>query len=353
MANKICDFCLEEGSGLFNQPTKLRDGHYICRNCREIIENYNLPVKYDLFQLLVTAEPNMREMMMGDYLETHSAEEVYAKYYPIPNMILHDGEHCINARKAKVRVLKSLIPEDKAPERIADVAKNNISNIPNAPSESGSAIVEGMLYETDAALYFMSEHFVNCHRTTNMVRNSGNKKVIMVLEHGKQYTYAVPNADLFLLRSTFYHMAGTNKENRRKSLIYLQSENTMTLTSGSYSVPKNIKSGIYYVNPVNEADLSVIDANGKSHSVTRGRIRIDEGSRLEVTGQYEFRFRLREKGEQALQETSVIQTIDEMKDLEPMSDETKQFEFPVAESSATETIRIDNVDSIPSDQTKK
>ena len=67
MANKVCDFCLEEGRGLFRQPESLPDDHYVCKNCRKIIESYGLPVKYDLFQLLVTAEPYMQEMMRGGW----------------------------------------------------------------------------------------------------------------------------------------------------------------------------------------------------------------------------------------------------------------------------------------------
>lgn len=161
MANKICDFCLEEGKGLFKQPEAIQGGYHICRKCRKIIEDYGLPVKYDLFQLLVTADPSMHEMMMGDYLENHKAEDTIAKYFPLPNILLHDGEHCINVRKAYINVSRSLIPSSMAVTAIADIRRPQISNLCDAPDQSDMEKVEGTLYETDAAVYFLSEHFIN------------------------------------------------------------------------------------------------------------------------------------------------------------------------------------------------
>ena len=43
--NKVCDFCLSEATGMFNRHEKLADGHYICKNCKTIIQGYGLPVK--------------------------------------------------------------------------------------------------------------------------------------------------------------------------------------------------------------------------------------------------------------------------------------------------------------------
>jgi len=295
MANKVCDFCLEEGRGLFKQPERLPDGHYICRNCRKIITSYDLPVKYDLFQLLVTSEPYMQEMMMGDYLEHHRPQDAIAKYFPLTKMPLHEGEHCINMRSAVLTVERNSIPAGKAIRNIADIGRRDIINIPTAKTKTGTVDVEGTLYETDAALYFMSEHFINCHRLTSVITDHIDTEAVHVLEHGKQYAYQTPHADLFHLRSIFYHMAVAATENRRKSLIYLASENTMTLTSGRYSVPKNIKSGTYWVNPVEAAELQIRDANGRVRSVGEGRLRIDNGSVLEVAGSYQFRYNKREK----------------------------------------------------------
>jgi hypothetical protein len=104
------------------------------------------------------------------------------------------------------------------------------------------------------------------------------------------------------MRETFYRMAAAAKENKKKNLIYLASENTMTLTSGIYNVPKNIRAGNYWVNPVNDSGLSIRDANGRYHEIRGGRLHIDEGSTLEVTGQYEFRFTRKEPKEPDIKE---------------------------------------------------
>ena len=290
MANKVCDFCLEEGKGLFRQPEALPDGHRVCKNCRKIIESYGLNVKYDLFQLLVTAEPNMQEMMIGDYLEHHKPAEAIAKYFPIPAIPLHEGEHCVNLRPASIRVERSAIPAKPAVKRVTDITKKDINNLPDARTDAGSEEIEGTLIETDAALYFLSDHFINCHRLTSIITSHTDTEAVHVLEHGRSYTYEVENADLFLMRSTFYHMAMQYAENKKKSLIYLASENTMTLTPGKYMVPKNIKSGVYFINPVDNGSLRIRDANGGSHNVLPGRVRLDEGSTLEVKGNVQVRY---------------------------------------------------------------
>ena len=298
MANKVCDFCLEEGKGLFRQPESLSDGHYICKNCRRIIERYDLPVKYDLFQLLVTADPTMQEMMMGDYLEHHKPAEAIAKYYPTPAMRLHEGEHCVNVCPASIRVEAGAVPLTRAVTRVADITRKDIVNLSDTRSTSGK-VIEGTLYETDAALYFLSENFINCHRLTSIVNTHTDTEAVHVLEHGKEFSYQIKNADLFLLRSAFYQMAVATAANKKKSLIYLASENTMTLTSGKYNVPKNIKSGVYWVNPVDAASMRVRDANGQLHAVNSGRIRIDNGSTLEVKGEYQLRYNKRDPKQEA------------------------------------------------------
>ena len=298
MANKVCDFCLEEGKGLFRQPESLSDGHYICKNCRRIIERYDLPVKYDLFQLLVTADPTMQEMMMGDYLEHHKPAEAIAKYYPTPAMRLHEGEHCVNVCPASIRVEADAVPLTRAVTRVADITRKDIVNLADTRSAAGK-VIEGTLYETDAALYFLSENFINCHRLTSIVNTHTDTEAVHVLEHGKEFSYQIKNADLFLLRSAFYQMAVATAANKKKSLIYLASENTMTLTSGKYNVPKNIKSGVYWVNPVDAASMRVRDANGQLHAVNSGRIRIDNGSTLEVKGEYQLRYNKRDPKQEA------------------------------------------------------
>ena len=62
---KVCDFCLSEGGGLFNRLETLSDGHHMCKDCKKLIQKYNLPLKYDLFQQLVTAQANMKDMIIG------------------------------------------------------------------------------------------------------------------------------------------------------------------------------------------------------------------------------------------------------------------------------------------------
>ena len=64
----------------------------------------------------------------------------------------------------------------------------------------------------------------------------------------------------------------------------------MTITPGTYDVPKHIQAGTYYVSAVKDDGLHIRDAAGKLHSMHNGRVHLDEGSQLEVTGEYHFRF---------------------------------------------------------------
>ncbi len=308
MANKICDFCLEEGSGLFNQPTKIPDGHYICKNCRNTIKKYQLPLRHELFQILVNSPQNMQEMIITDHILNNTKEDIRARYFPLQNILLHEGEHCINARKASLKVDASKVPTTIAPTKIIDIDKSNITNLSD-DNGTNTIDVHGMLYETDAALYFLSEHFINCHRLTSIVRTPITPDHIKVIEKGSTYSYQTENADLFFLRETLFNMTNTMKDSNKKNLIYLESENTMTITAGVYSVPKNVKAGTYYVSALEDKGIRVTDVNGKKHSIHNGRLRLDEGSQLEVTGEYQFR--LRERTEEDLQNTISLKALSE------------------------------------------
>ena len=80
---------------------------------------YNLPVQFDLFQQLVTAQENLRDMIMDAYLESHEAAPTMARFYPLPKVLLHDGEHCINCIPASITVSKAHIPTEDAVKNIA------------------------------------------------------------------------------------------------------------------------------------------------------------------------------------------------------------------------------------------
>lgn len=289
--NKVCDFCLEEGKGLFKQPEALPDGHYVCKKCRKIIESYGLPLKYDLFQLLVTASPDMTDMIMGDYLEHHTADDSLAKFYPLPKVLMHDGEHCITAWDASITVTKAMIPDEDGPARVLDVARTNISNLADAPGESGSETVKGTLYLTDAALYFLSGHFCNCHRTAHIMRSQSDGNRIRVVEKEKNFTYAVKSTTIFFLRERFYHKVTAAKANRRQNLIYLTGDNEIAITPGVYKIPKNIDPGVYDVTAVKDGVLSVQDVYGRVHAWYGGSepIRLESGSILESGGEYRLR----------------------------------------------------------------
>ena len=288
-ASKVCDFCLSEGKGLFNRPETLKDGHLICRNCKDTIKKYKLPVQYDLFQLLVTTDAYMREMIMNDYLEKHTPDETIEKFFPEPDMPMHRGEHCINVKEASIKVPKAAIPSGKAPTVIGQITGSLINDIPDAPEGVDSVTVKGKLVETDVALYFLSEHFINCHRLSDVVRSGNDPDNVRVIERKLSFTYATPNTDLFFMRDTLYHKIVAARENKKQNLIYITSENTMTLTPGIYSVPRNIRSGTYYVSPINDLGIHLRDVNGHLHEISSDRVRLDEGTMLECTGEYELR----------------------------------------------------------------
>lgn|GEM_PF-209696 len=319
MASRICDFCLDEPKGLFNRPERLPGDHYICKKCKKIIESYDLPVKYDLFQLLVTAQPEMREMLMGSYLETNTPEDCTARFYPLPKVLLHRGEHCVNECASSITVDESRIPQSTAVRNIADITRKDIVNLPD--QEHGTS-VKGRLYETDAALYFVSEHFINCHRLANIVHQNNDNDVIRVLEQGRSYTYRVPHADLFFLRETFYRKV-TDKSSKKKNLIYVASENTITLTPGVYKVPKNIQAGTYWVSAVKDNGLHIRDAAGTVRGWRSGRVHLDEGSQLEVTGEYQFRIKQHEEPGEP-EEAAVPETTENNADISDMVNDSTQ-----------------------------
>ena len=310
--SRICDFCLDEPKGLFNRPEELLDKHHICKNCRRIIESYDLPVKYDLFQLLVTSEPEMREMQMGTYLESHKPEDCIARFFPLPATPLHKGERCINTCRTSIRVKSAMIPDATAVPTVSAITRNDIVNLQSA-SGKDSVTVNGTLFHTDAALYFISDHFINCHRLANVIRDNPDTSVIHVLEGTRSYTYPVSHADLFFMRESFFNKIMA-KLKKKKNLIYIASENTMTITPGVYSVGRNIQAGTYYVSALDDKGLRVRDAAGGVQRWNNGRIQLDEGSRLEVTGEYQFRINQREELEDVLEDIENTAALTAQKD---------------------------------------
>jgi hypothetical protein len=307
MASKICDFCLREYKGPFRRLRKLEDGHLICGSCAKVLEDYGLPAAYDLFQLLVLAPPEMRDVIMSDYLESHSPQEVMTRFFPAGDMPLHKGETLITQRPASITVEESLVPAESRQVEIRTITKKDVLNLYDAPK--GKAW-PGTLYETNAALYFIADRFVNVHRLTNIIKNHEDTKAVHVLEHGQEYTYALPHADLFFMRDAFFTRTQAALKNKKDSLIYLSSENTMTLTPGIYSVPANVRSGSYYVNPVGDSTISVRDAFGRRVPITDGRLQLDEGSSIEVTGSYQFRFQKHEDRKNGLSDTKTKKVLD-------------------------------------------
>lgn len=286
----VCDFCLAEGKGLFKKPERLADGHHVCKNCRNIIQKYKLPVKYDIFQCLVTAQSNMVDMIMGAYLENHNPDDTVAKFYPLPSTPLHEGEHCINAIKATITVNPEDIPEEDAIKDISKIRKKNINNI--SDSEGKGKKVTGMLYETEAALYFMSDKFINCHRLGYLKRNTGEDDRITVQTPHRTFTYIVENSDLFFLRERFFQKVSAAKHNKTQHLIYIKGENEVTITPGVYDIPKALKPGRYKVKAINDAGLHMRDSLGriKDYYETEESINLDDGGVLECTGEYELKW---------------------------------------------------------------
>lgn len=293
--SRICDFCLDEKGSFFRRLQSTPDGQLICSDCRRIIESYGLPVRFDLFQQLVVHDPEMRDMIMRSYLENHSVNDCIAKYYPHGKMMLHRGEELISSQPVTIRVDREKIPAGNAVTEITAVQKEDITNLPSSTAPD-AVEVNGTLYETNAAVYFFSEHFLNVHRPTNLVVDSPDVNALHVIEKRSEFVYQTKNADLFLLRHKFYHILHMARK-EKKNLIYLASENTMTLTPGTYAVPRNIKSGKYWISSVNDSGLSVTDAAGRVREYKDGQIELSDGSMLECTGEYQLRINQHEDQE--------------------------------------------------------
>lgn len=292
MAKNVCDFCLSQGKGFFNHPEKLPDGHYICKNCRSIISEYNLPLKYDIFQRIVTAQSNMKDMIMDTYLETNKPDDIIAKLYPLPKILLHEGEHCINCIRANITVSTASIPQSYAPRSIVEIRKNVINNIPDCANKKESTTIEGMLYETEAAVYFLSEHIINCHRLGYLVRNTDEQDFVRVITPTKQFTYSVENAELFFIRERFYQKVNAAKHHKDEHLIYIKNDNELRITPGVYDIPKSLRPGIYKVRALNDAGLHIRDSLGRVRDYYENEESIDltNGGVLEVTGEYELQW---------------------------------------------------------------
>ncbi len=289
MAKKVCDFCLSEGKGPFNQPVRLPDGHYICKNCRKIIKSYDLPLKYDLFQMLVTAQDNMVDMIMDAYLEKNNPDDTLKKFYPLPRIAMHEGEHCINAVPASYQVDSDQIPDGYAVRSIKEVRKKYIHNIPDG-KDRRTETVKGILYESEAALYFMSEHIVNCHRLGYIQRNTGNNEEIAVVTPTKKFTYSVDHSDLFFMRERFYQKVNAAKNNKQEHLIYIKNEGEIRITPGVYDIPRSLRPGMYKVKAVNDAGLHIRDSFGRvtDYYENEDAIDLSAGGTLECTGEYEL-----------------------------------------------------------------
>lgn len=291
MPKKVCDFCLSEAKGLFSSMERLSDNHYICKKCRKIITSYQLPVKYDIFQCLVAAQPHMRGTIMGAYLENHSPDDCLAKFYPLPSILLHEGEHCINAVPASLKVDTASIPEEAAVKTVNEIRRQTIHNISDGVTDQKTT-VKGTLYETEAALYFLSDHIVNCHRLGYLERNNDDDDHIIVNTPKKSYTYSVEHADLFFMRERFFQKVKAAKGNKQQSLIYIRNDNEYRITPGVYQIPKSLKPGVYQVTPLNDAGLHIKDSMGrvKDYYANEHSIDLSDGGTLECTGEYELKW---------------------------------------------------------------
>lgn len=279
---KLCDFCLNEEVGLFKYPQSLPSGHHICRSCVSRLKTFKLPIKYDIFQLLALNDPSIHEVIMKNFLQEHSIEEVIAKHYPLPNMLLHKGEHCINQVDATITVDKAQFPANFQPLKICDINKFNINDI--CTYEQGIQ-VSGKLYQTNAATYFISEHFINCHRNETMIKEHTDQSIIFQTKQGI-FQYSITNPLFFRLRYQFYQFM-MKKNPSFQNLIYLASENTMVLTPGEYEIPKNIRSGSYWVSATQP--VLVTDRNGTYKQYLDGLIELEEGSKLSSSQKFELR----------------------------------------------------------------
>ncbi len=170
---------------------------------------------------------------------------------------MHEGEHCINAVEAEMTVKKSEIPAANAVTSIADIQRKDIVNLADAPedtSRSDLQRVKGMLYESEVALYFLSEKFINCHRLGFVKRNTGET------------------------------------DNKQQHLIYIRNDNELTITPGVYEIPRSLKPGIYKVKAVKDDGLHIRDAIGrvKDYYENEECIDLTAGGILECTGEYEL-----------------------------------------------------------------
>lgn len=285
---KLCDFCLEEKGGFFRSLEELQGGYHICSKCKKRISEYGLPVKYDILQLLVQAPENMHEMMMRAFLETHSADDTLARLYPSGNKMLHRGEELVSVVPAKITVQKDLIPAGNAITELIDVQKKDIINLPSVAGENGEPVT-GVLYETNAAIYFFSEHFLNVHRISNLLTADNDPGAIHILEKNRAYKYAIDHADLFRIRHQFYHILYATRKHRKDNLIYLSGDNTMTLTPGIYTVPKNIKAGIYWLTSADGSKMRLQGKNGQTLDISNGRVELTDGMLIECSGKHELR----------------------------------------------------------------
>lgn len=289
--NKVCDFCLKEVGGLFHRYETLSDGHHMCKECRKKIESYHLPLKYDLFQKLVTAQPNMKDMMMDAWLEDHNADEMLASYYPYPAVLMHTGEHCINCVEAKITVDVKDIPDIPAVRSIQAVQKGSIHNVKDA-SGTETEVIPGKLYETEAALYFLSAYIVNCHRLGYVKRNTGETDRVTVETPTKKFTYMVENSDLFFMRERFYQKVNAARHNKDQHLIYITNDNQVRITPGIYDIPKSLRPGIYKVKAIKDAGLHIKDPLGRVRDYYENEEHIDlrDGGVLECTGEYQLQW---------------------------------------------------------------
>jgi hypothetical protein len=287
MTKKICDFCLSE-SKFRNRVEQLPDGHYICKNCRDIIEEHDLPVRFDLFQQLVTAQSDMTDTVMDSYLENHSADDTIAKFYPLPSVVLHEGEHCLNQVEAALTVNTSDIPSAYAVRNLMEINRTTIHNIPDAKDKDRTKIT-GTLYETEAAVYFMSEHIVNCHRLGYLKRNTADMTHVNVVTPTRTFTYSIEHADLFFFRERFFQKVNAVKQHKQKHLIYIQNNDDVRITPGIYDIPKSFRPGVYKVTAVTDAGLHIRDSHGRvrDYYETEETIALDSGT-LECTGEYEL-----------------------------------------------------------------
>ena len=289
---KVCDFCLSECGGLFNRLETLPDGHHMCKDCKKLIQRYGLPLKHEVFQTLVTAQPNMKEMIMDAYLENNDANDALAQYYPFPSVLMHAGEHCINCVDATITVDKDLVPTVPAVRSIQAVQKGSIHNIRDASGDKETAVISGKLYETEAALYFISPYVVNCHRLGYMKRNTGDTDRVVVVTPTKSFTYKIDHADLFWMRERFYSKVNAARHNKDQHLIYITNDNQVRITPGVYDIPKSLRPGIYKVKAIKDAGLHIRDAMGKVKDYYENEEHIDlrDGGVLECTGEYQLQW---------------------------------------------------------------